>query len=128
MDNNEDNWNHNVNDWNNHNNNWNDQTNNYPIYQTMTNREFDQLKQTIKNESFDDTKQSIAKQVISSNFFTSGQVKEIVQLFVFESSKMEIAKYAFKYTVDQNNYFTLLDAFTFSSSKSELLKYIQDNK
>jgi len=129
-DNNNNNWNNRDNNWNNNDRNNNDLNNNdhYSNYQPINTRDFNQLKQAIKNESFNDTRQSIAKQMIASNFFTSAQAKEIVQLFDFESSKLEIAKYAYKYTVDKNNYFTLLDAFAFNNSKNELLQYIQDNK
>ena len=89
---------------------------------------FDQFKQSIGNERFDNTKLSIAKQVISTNYFMSAQVKEIVQLFTFESSKLEIAKYAYKYTLDKGSYFLVNDAFTFSNSKDELMQYIQAYK
>lgn len=122
------NWNDRDNNWNN-NNDWNNNNNDrYSNYQPINNRDFEQLKQTIKSEAFNDTKQSVAKQMITNNYFSSAQVKEIVQLFNFENSKLDIAKYAYKYTVDKNNYYNLLDAFAFNSSKNELLQYIQDNK
>ena len=116
-------------DWgdNNNNNNWNNGNGGYNN-QAMDARAFDQFKQTLKNESFDATKQTIAKQVISTNFFTSTQVREIIQQFNFENSKLEIAKYAYKYTIDKGSYFLLNDAFNFSSSKDELMRYIQAYK
>lgn len=96
--------------------------------QTMNAQVFEQFKQTLRNESFDNSRITIAKQTISNNWFTAAQVKEIVQLFVFENSKLDIAKYAYTRTVDKGSYFIVNDAFTFSSSKDELMKYIQTVK
>ena len=93
--------------------------------QPMNSRAFEQFKQVIRNEGFDNTRSVIAKQTIAANYFSSAQVKEIVELFSFENSKLDIAKYSYKYTVDKNNYFILNDAFAYSSSKEELAKFIQ---
>ncbi len=115
-------------DWGDNNNNNRDNGGGGYNNRSMDGSAFDQFKQVLKNESFDATRQSIAKQVISANYFTSAQVKEIIQQFSFENSKLEIAKYAYKYTVDKGSYFLLTDAFTFSSSKDELMRYIQAYK
>ncbi len=96
--------------------------------QAMSANSFEQFKQTLRRESFDDTKMSIAKQVISSNWFTSSQVKELVTLFTFENSKLDIAKYAYKYTLDKGSYFIVLDAFTFNNSKDELMQFMRNSK
>ena len=48
--------------------------------------------------------------------------------FAFESNKLEIAKYAFGNTVDNNNYFKLYDIFAFESNVTELDKYIKSYK
>jgi len=101
---------------------WGDD-NNYN--QQMNSRSFDQFKQVIRNESFDNTRLTLAKQTIASNYFSAAQVKELVGLFSFENSKLDIAKYSYKYTLDKNNYFVLNDAFSYSSSKEELARYIQ---
>ena len=95
--------------------------------QAMNANAFEQFKQTIKNGMYDDTKVSIAKQGITANNFTSAQAKELVQLFNFDGTRLDIAKYAYKYTIDRQNYFTVVDALTFGSSKQELTKYIQQN-
>jgi hypothetical protein len=121
-------WNNN-NGWNNNNNNngnWNNGNNGWNNTRAAINdKAFYQLKQSIQNESFDDTKQSIAAQAMSNNYFTSTQIKELVQLFSFESSKLAVAKLGYKNTIDKSNYFLVNDAFSFSSSKQELMQYTQ---
>ncbi|MEP7164207.1 MAG: DUF4476 domain-containing protein [Ferruginibacter sp.] len=93
--------------------------------QPMNYRSFEQFKQVIRNESYDNTRLIAAKQTIASNYFSSAQVKEIAGLFSFENSKLDMAKYSYRYTVDKNNYFILNDVFAYSSSKEELARFIQ---
>ena len=89
-------------------------------------RDFERIKQSITNARFEDDKLMIAKQVINSNFFGVSQVKELLQLFSFDSNKLDIAKLAYGRTIDRNNYFTVYDVFSFSSSKQELNRYIMN--
>lgn len=96
--------------------------NNY-IY-PMAPEDFNTLKIVISNNSFDNTKITIAKQAIATNYFTSRQVFEIMKLFSFESSKLDIAKFAYKNTIDKNNYYMVNGAFNFSSSIDELNDWI----
>ena len=103
---------------------WDNNSNN--SMQPMNSRVFEQFKQVTRNESFDNTRLVTAKQTIAANYLSSAQVKEIVELFSFENSKLDIAKYSYKYTVDKNNYFILNDAFAYSSSKEELARFIQE--
>ena len=100
--------------------------NNY--LQAMSAGDFEQSKRAIKQESFDRTKVVIAKQTIDGNNFSSAQVKELVKLFSFESSRLDIAKYCFSHCIDKGNYFIVNEAFDFSSSKEELAKYVQLNR
>ncbi len=94
----------------------------------MSDESFAQFKMNLRNEGFDDTRVTVAKQVIAENAFTSKQVKEILQQFNFEASKVDIAKFAYEYTIDKGSYFLVNDAFSYSSSKQELSEYIQSVK
>ena len=86
---------------------------------------FESLKRSIENKSFDETRLTIAKQAIQYNTLTSRQVAELVNLMTFEYTKLSLAKYAYRYAVDPENYFVLNDEFTFESSIDELNNYIQ---
>jgi hypothetical protein len=126
------NWNNNNwgNNWNNNNNN-----NNTPIpgyngpygcpAPTMDNTAFAQAKQSIAANNFDNTRLVVAKQVIRNNCMLASQVKEIVQLFSFESSRLDIAKFAYAYTCDKGRYFVVNSELKNSSSVQELANYIQ---
>ncbi len=86
----------------------------------MSNSNFAAAKQTITKQSFDDTKLTTAKQVIKSNCLSSAQIKELMLLFSFEATRLDLAKFAHERCIDKNNYFLLNDAFEFESSVEEL--------
>lgn len=94
--------------------------------QTMDASSFEQFKAMLRNEKFDNSRLALAKQTVTANMFTSAQVKELVSLFSFDEGRLDMAKFAYKYTVDRNNYFSIYDSFSFSSSKEELARYIRD--
>lgn len=94
----------------------------------MSAQDFQEVKNSIASKSFDDSKLTIAKQVISSNCLLCSQVKEIMLLFTFENTRLDLAKYSYGYTYDIGNYYKLNDAFTFESSIDELNQYINGYK
>lgn len=90
----------------------------------LTDDRFATVKQSISSKDFEDSKLTIAKQVMKSNCLLASQVKEIMLLFDFESTRLDFAKQAYNYTYDVDNYYILNDAFDFESSISELNQYI----
>jgi Domain of unknown function (DUF4476) len=91
----------------------------------MSSREFESVKEQIRKEWFENNRLTSAKTIIDKNNFTAQQAKEMVLLFGFENNKLEIAKYAYRKTVDKQNYYVVNDAFAFSSSKDELARFIR---
>src|SRR5882724_9513418 len=68
-----------------------------------------------------------ALQIINTNYFTSVQVKQMLQMFSLESNKLNLAEQAYSKTIDQRNYFTINDVFSLSSSKDELTRFIRSH-
>lgn len=97
-------------------------------YREMNNRDFEQAKETLKKDWFESSRVSTAKTIIDANYFTTTQVRELMQLFSFDDKKLEIAKYAYRKTVDRNNYYILSEQLTFSSSKDELARFIRESR
>ncbi len=87
--------------------------------------DFESAKASIKSKSFDDSKLTLAKQIIGSNCMLCSQIKELMLLFSFEETRLELAKYAWHHNLDKGNYYKLNDAFTFESSIDELNQYTQ---
>ncbi|MFM2223809.1 MAG: hypothetical protein RJA07_11 [Bacteroidota bacterium] len=90
----------------------------------MNQQEFESAKQSIGTKTFEDSKLQIAKQIVGANCCTAAQVRSIMKLFTFEQSKLDFAKFAYKYTYDQKNYYKVNDAFEFESSISDLNTYL----
>jgi len=86
--------------------------------------DYSAAKQSIRSKSFEDSKLTVAKQIAGANCLLCDQVKGIMQLFDFEDTKLDFAKYVYGYTYDQGNFYKLNDAFDFESSIDELNRYI----
>jgi hypothetical protein len=99
---------------------------NYGNKTVMNDNEFGRTLFSIGNERFENNKVNMAMQVINANYFTSSQVKQMLQLFSFENNKLDLAKKAYGKTIDQRNYYLVNEVFSFNSSKDELARYIRD--
>jgi hypothetical protein len=99
---------------------------NVPVYNgmPMTNTDFQSAKKTISDKNFDDSKLQIAKQIAGSNNLLASQIKEIMQLFSFEDSRLDFAKFAYKNCINKGNYFEVNQAFSFDSSVDNLNQFI----
>ncbi|MFZ4399516.1 MAG: DUF4476 domain-containing protein [Bacteroidales bacterium] len=97
---------------------------NYP----MSFENYASVKSSIASKSFEDSKMIIAKQVISNNCLTTNQIKGIVKLFDFETTKLDLAKFAYGYVYDKGNYYQINDVFDFESSIKDLNDYMKDLK
>jgi hypothetical protein len=113
-------------DWDRDNDRDRDRNYDYNRGREMSNSDFNRVKETLRREMFENTRVDLAKQIINSNLFNTSQVKEMLQLFTFENNKLDLAKYAYRYSVDKNNYYIINDVFTFSNSRDELARFIRD--
>jgi len=91
----------------------------YPMDATS----FRSAKETINKASFDETKLSTAKSVLSSNCVSKDQVVALCNLFSFEASKLDFAKFAYDRCTDRNNYFKVGNVFSVDASRTELNEY-----
>lgn len=94
----------------------------------MSGREFETVKEQLRKEWFEKNRLTSATVIMDKSNFTTQQVKELMLIFTFESNRLEIAKYAYRKTVDKHNYYQLNDAFTFNSSKDELARFIRESR
>ncbi len=94
----------------------------------MSTEDFTDARKSVADKSFEDTKVTEAKQILDANCLTAKQVKELLSVFGYEESKLEIAKYAYKKCTDKNNYYAVNSAFGFEASIQELNNYIKSVK
>lgn len=93
----------------------------------MNVREFESVKESLRKEWFENNRITSAKFIIDKNNFNTAQVRRLMLLFTFENNRLEIAKYAYRKTIDKQNYFQLNDALSYSSSKEELARFIRQS-
>ncbi|MCW3074925.1 MAG: hypothetical protein JWP69_1994 [Flaviaesturariibacter sp.] len=92
----------------------------------MSEAEFSSLVQRIRSQWFATAKMTTAKDAAGRSYFTTGQVRQLLAIFSSDSDKLELAKAAYRNTVDQRSYYQLYDVFQFQSSKDELDRYVRD--
>lgn len=95
-------------------------------FRIMNSRDFAEFKKFIADRTFESTKYDMTKSVADNNMFTTDQVRDILSWFVFESNKLDLAKYIFKNTADKNNYYKLYNIFVFESNVIDLDNYIKN--
>lgn len=100
--------------------------NNYT--QAISDNEFNSLVQRIRSQWFGNGKMSIAKDAVSHSYFNTAQVRQLLALFSSDADKLDLAKAAYRNTVDQRSYYQLYDVFQFQSSKDELDRYTKDSR
>ncbi len=93
--------------------------------QCMGNNSFTAFKATVANNNFDSGKMNIIKAQLSKAYISTAQLKDLVDLFQFESGKLEMAKYGAPRVVDRNNLFLIHNCFTFESSKTEFANFVE---
>ena len=92
----------------------------------MSDYDFSRALENIRMQRGEYQKSQTARQLINGSFFTSMQVKQILQQFSFETDKLDLAKLAYDKTVDKQNFYTVNDVFSYSSSRDELARYIRN--
>jgi hypothetical protein len=86
---------------------------------------YNAAKTSIVSKNFESTKLAVARQIFSNYCLLAADVRDIMGLFAFESSRLEFAKFAYPLTYDAQNYFIVNDGFTFESSIDNLQQFIQ---
>jgi hypothetical protein len=90
----------------------------------MGDPQFNGLISQIHRSYFDSDRLIIAKQAIRAQGIYSDQVLKVMKELSFESSRMELAQFAYGFCVDYENYYIVNDGFQFSSSIRELNEFI----
>lgn len=88
---------------------------------------FGSLKASLAAIRFESSRLDLARQAVTTNNVTSAQVRELMELFSYESNRLKLAKMAYAHTVDPQNYFLVHRAFRFTSSSRELQRFIASN-
>lgn len=89
---------------------------------------FQSFLNSLKNTTYDDTRVKVALSGIQDNTITATQLREVLQLFMYENNKLEVAKKSYDYVCDKNNFYIIYDVFSYDASKKELIEYVNSRK
>jgi hypothetical protein len=104
----------------------NDGYGNEAYKQAMPESEFGSLLQRIHSQWFSSAKMTAAKDAAGRSYFSTQQVRRLISIFSSDSDKLELAKAAYRNTIDQRSYYQLYDLFQFQSSRDELARYTSE--
>ena len=106
-------------------------TGNTGVYNTqnrvaMSDASFNSLVQNVKSQWLPGAKMSALTDIFAntSNYFTAYQAKQLIQLVSDEDNRLQLAKSAYRNTVDPANFSQLYDLFTSQTRKNELANYV----
>jgi hypothetical protein len=89
--------------------------------------EMSEIKDLVKSASFKDSMEKQAKMMVKSKqCFRADQIVDLLSVFSFDDSKLAVAKFAFDYCIDRQNYYRVVNAFTFKGAQDDLMKFITE--
>ncbi|TAL49918.1 MAG: DUF4476 domain-containing protein [Chitinophagaceae bacterium] len=96
----------------------------------MTDVNFNRLYQTIQGQFFPNEKMNSLTNAFNStsNYFTSSQAKQLIQLVSFESNRLQLAKLSYRTITDRSNFNQLYDLLSSQASRDELDAYAKAYK
>ena len=87
-------------------------------------KEFEDFFRSYRSKSFDSDKINVFYIKAKNTYFTAQQIGRLVKTLSFDSKKLELAKAAYDYCIDPENYYQVVDVLDYQSSKTELKDYI----
>jgi hypothetical protein len=93
----------------------------------MYDAQFNELLQNVRGKWFQSGKISAVRSAFdnTSNYFSTYQVRQLLQLISSESSRLDLAKTSYKNIVDKNSFTQLYDLFSKQSNRDDLDRYVR---
>ncbi|HMD00823.1 MAG TPA: DUF4476 domain-containing protein [Ferruginibacter sp.] len=95
-------------------------------YPAMADADFNNTLQNVRSRFLPFEKMNTLTDIFNnrSNYFTSSQAKQLIELVSAESNRLQLAKSAYRNIVDKTNFRIVYDLLPSQSSRSELDAYI----
>jgi hypothetical protein len=95
----------------------------------VSSSDLDGIKERVENAAFGAEKSKIVRAALAAKrCFSTDQIMDLLSLFPFDSDKLLLAKYAYGYVIDRDNYDQVTDAFEFDKAKNELRAFIHNRR
>ncbi|MFP4597686.1 MAG: DUF4476 domain-containing protein [Persicimonas sp.] len=93
--------------------------------EAMSDADFYALLESIKAESFSSGRMRVVEHAVKYHYFSSAQVRQIVEVMTFGSNRVEVAVLLYPEVVDPANFYQVFSAFTFESNKREVQERLE---
>jgi hypothetical protein len=106
---------------------WRADNNNSSQYRTpMSDANFNALYRQVNNQWRSASRVTLVNNAFAntSNYFTSAQVRQLLQLINSQSSRLTLAKASYKTITDPANFYVLNDLFTTEAYRNDLAAYV----
>ncbi|MCH2224386.1 MAG: DUF4476 domain-containing protein [Crocinitomicaceae bacterium] len=87
--------------------------------------EAEEMKDKIDSESFPDDRLERGKFLAKDRCFQVSHDMIVLDAFIFDSKRLEMAKYLYNRTENKSDYDIVISSFTFKSDRDELRDYIE---
>jgi hypothetical protein len=93
----------------------------------MYDAQFSQLLQSVKGKWFQSGKVSAVRSAFdnTSNYFSTYQVRQLLQLISSEASRLDLAKASYKNVVDKSYFSQLYDLFSNQATRDDLDRFVR---
>jgi hypothetical protein len=85
-----------------------------------------QAKAAIRSKSFPDQRKQTGKEIIGQYCLSTAQLQQLLALYDFESDRLEMARYAFAFTHDQGNSYTLMALFNHERNAELYIQWLSE--
>ena len=93
-------------------------------YRTLAPQDVDALLQDVQQHPFDSSKLSVAKDGLRQTSLPAEDLRRLLRSMATESSRVELAKFAYPHVADQQNFYRVYEAFQFDSSVDEVQRAV----
>lgn len=85
-----------------------------------------QAKAAIRSKSFPDQRKQTGKEIIGQYCLSTAQLLQLLALYDFESDRLEMARFAFAFTHDQGNSYTLMALFNHERNAELYIQWLSE--
>ncbi|MBX3103249.1 MAG: DUF4476 domain-containing protein, partial [Bacteroidetes bacterium] len=85
-----------------------------------------QAKAAIRSKNFPDQRKATGQEIIGQYCLTTAQLIQLIELYDFESDRLEMARFAFRHTHDQHNSYLLISLFNHERNAEQYIQWLSE--
>lgn len=91
----------------------------------VSDQQFRLLVRDIRQSSYDKDKLQVGKRIVEQNPLSSEQVRQMLSLLAYDAYRLKLAKHAYRYVADPENFHIVKSAFSYQDYRRSLEEFIR---